>query len=495
MDENIKKLISEAFNELYSEMMSEAPETEYAVKGMTMEEIPAVVKRALNVGYDPRLRFDFETGTEQEANFNSAIDQLINVYKTSKDPQEKANAKTAVQYAFSPESKRFQGLIKSYRNRKDFKDMVDDIYEIVLLQGFDRMMGGYKNLDGTFGGLVTRALRNAAVDYVKKGRRARGGSFAGDVYHHGSKGDIGMISVDDYSYGEEGRSNAEKIGDYDEELEDVGDAGLAGLEDAPEVEFRGKGKIDTLTARQLIDYIIEWFEEEESQEAYADLTPERAIIFREFVRGASAAQIWEENPEIQQAFPNPKPLSQEFRRLTKSQAGKDISKIISRHAKINFDLSQIDPMELKQIYAQNPSFTTGSPKGGTSEISSHEMLKIQGEIQDILDELGVNIEVDSKIDVQSKEDEKSGEFKKFKKLFKNLQDQGREDVVRELENLLHQHVEAKAADKERGGYGAPKRYVPQKSSQETDEFRGMFEGIDEKDVDKLMERVLRRLSK
>ena len=87
MKNNVKNIISEAFDEIFEEMMNE--DGVYTKKGMTSDQVDDTVRKALKRGYDPKLAFDFETGSEQQNNFNVAIDMLIGRYLNSKDKTEK----------------------------------------------------------------------------------------------------------------------------------------------------------------------------------------------------------------------------------------------------------------------------------------------------------------------------------------------------------------------------------------------------------------------
>ncbi len=500
MDKNVKKIISEAFNELYEEMIGEAPvaPTKRETLGISDAEIEEVVGNALRRGYDKRLAYDFASNSEQDENFNIAIDRLIEVYLTSKDEQQKSNAKTAIQAAFDPNYRsrsggrynKLENLFKKYQNRPDFKEMISDAFEQTLLQNFDKIVRAYEKGSGSFPGILRNSMNRKVLDNIKGGYTADKIDRE-DIYGGGSKG-VGTISVDQPLGGDGKMTVGDKIG----------------ADDAPETEFTGNAEISNTTGKEIVDNILQWFAQNVNNPEYPEITSVRETIFREYIQGADAKRIWEENPEVKEAFgyetkkgevvldkngepkPSFKPLPQEFRRLTKSDAGEEISELISRIYKINFSLEDVDPTRLRQIYAMSPEIGGGFSK--TNEKSSEEMLELQRNIKDALADMGYkNINVDPS--VVSKDGE--GEYKKFKKVFQELSEEGRDSEIAVLSNLLSKYEEAISKDKARGGYGHKTPYIANKETEESgDDFGGMFEGVDEKEVNKLMERVLRRLS-
>jgi len=484
MDKNIKKLISEAFNELYEEMVNEAPTT-MEKKGMTDDEIEPAIQRALKRGSDKKLEYDFEPNSEQETNFNIAIDNLINTYKNPNSQsgliaqgfspeQIKANAKSAIQAAFSPHSRKLKNLFRQYKNRPDFEEMVSDAYELIMLRNFDKTLKAYKKPNGTFGGLVATSMKNRMLNYISGGYGAEK-TARGDVYSGGSDRGTNMISVDQ-TIGDDGKMT-------------VGDK----ISDTPssDSEFRGKGKLDIPTAKEILENILTWVENHVGSPEYKSLTPEIAIIFREVIKGSTYKQIFNDFPEIQPRLKKHNNIPIYFRRFTESEAGRDISDMVSNIYGINFNLSDIDPNTLTQSYSQSPEWSGG---GKISEKASEEMKKIQADIKNLFIDAGMPTKVTHAITAQEKDETGEWDYKNsaLKKGIKFLEDNNKEEELSRLYDLLNKHVMAKKADKAKGGYGSAQTPLP---SSEEEEMRSMFEGIADKDIDTLMERVIKRLSK
>ena len=188
---------------------------------------------------------------------------------------------------------------------------------------------------------------------------------------------------------------------------------------------------------------------------YGSNTPE----VREFLGFETKNGVFTLNKEGKKK-PNYKPINTIFRRLTDSKIGRDLSYMVSSAYDIDFNLSEIDPVGIRQVKSQNPEFGTKSEKNRFNEKSSEEMLEIRSDIKDILDEFGYKVTYDGKIDTL---DKKWENLINSKKIFKDLEEEGRNDVIIELSKLLERHAEAREYDKFSGGYGAISKELPSKN--------------------------------
>lgn len=491
MKNNVKNIISEAFDEIFEEMMNE--DGVYTKKGMTSDQVDDTVQRALRRGYDPKLAFDFETGSEQQNNFNVAIDMLIGRYLNSEDETEKSNAKKAVQSAFSPGSKKLKNMFGTYmKNNPSFDDIFSEAWEHVFINNFDKVIELYRENvgSGTFGGIVYRSLDNRINTLMK-----RGSGGLSDVMRGGSDQKLnigGSVKGMDDSVNDGGGTYGEKI---------------AGSPSEKYREFKIKG-LSSDVARDVYRYMIDWVDEQVGNPEYK-ITPVQNIIFKEIMLGQTPLEIWLEHPEVREFLgfekkngvfdlnkegkkkPNYKPINTIFRRLTDSKIGRDLSYMISSAYDIDFNLSEIDPVRIRQAKSQDPEFGTKSERSRFNEKSSEEMLEIRSDIKDILDEFGYKVTYDGKIDTL----DENGEFDKFKKIFKDLEEKGRNDVIIELSKLLERHAEAREYDKFSGGYGAISKELPSKISHEESGFGGLYEEINESEFNRLYERVMKRISR
>lgn len=492
MKNNVKNIISEAFDEIFEEMMNE--DGVYTKKGMTSDQVDGTVQKALRRGYDPKLAFDFETGSEQQNNFNVAIDMLLDAYINSEDETEKLNAKKAIQTAFSPSNKKLKNMFGTYmKNNPSFEDIFSDSWEHVFINNFDGLVKLYKGNvgSGTFGGIVYRSLENRIKTLMK-----RGSGEIQDVTRGGSdqktKHGISTKSMDD-SINDGGGTYGEKIAS-------------SPYEKFRDLKIKGLSSDDAL---EVYRYMIDWVEEQVDNPEYK-ISPVQAIVFKEIMLGQTPLEIWHEHPEVREFFGfetdrngdfilnkkgekkiNYKPINMMFKRLTSSKIGRDLSYMISSAYNIDFNLSNIDPVGIRQVKSQNPEFGTEPERSRFNEKSSEKMLEIRSDIKDILDEFGYKVTYDGKIDTLNKD----GEFEKFKNIFKDLEKRGRNDVILELSKLIEQHAEAREYDKASGGYGAISTELPSKADHESNEFGGLYERISKSELNRLYERVMRRISR
>lgn len=457
MDENIKKIISEAFNELYSEMMSEAPET---LKKNTISdnEVEDIVDRAKRTGRG--LSYDWTEGEESQQNFNDIIDMLIADYQENQNEK----SKRAIQNAFAPNNlnggnKIFKLAAGQLKGMDDIEDAVMYAYGQVLLDNFEGLLNSYRG-DGTFSGLVARSLNNRAKNYLFKKNKTRGITGMGDE----EKSAFGGPSSFETPAGEK-RTLGDTVAGTPL------DTGFQGDENAP-------------IKRQIVDTILGWLENNLENKEFPGVTPKRLLAVKLLLQGVPASQIIKEYPEIFKDGKGNNSPTVMFYQIANSPAGKEISDIVSHEFSDyigNWKMSDVDPNRLEATSSMSPEW------GGHSrpiEKFTPEMKNLRKKLEDALNSLGL-----TRSDFDSD--------KKIIKIIQSLRSGGQEAEAENIENIFDELSDAKEAARERGEFQKDTAVLPKSEKEElsSDEFGGMFEGISERDVEKLMERVLRRLSR
>jgi hypothetical protein len=449
MNKDVKKLIAEAFNELYHEMMSEAPQTLRKTK-IDDNEVDSIIQNSMRRGTPVPNLFASEDIKSRE-NFDAIIDALADDYKTTGNER----SKQAIQASFypTPGSKMQRSVGAKFLGNPELEDAAASAYEQVLIGNFDKIMDLYKSGSRGLGAIFTNDMRNKVYNYIVKGYR--GGE--------GSKFDV--------------VGGEEKALGLDEPLGDSGEGTfgdkLASMAIGPETAMeKGFAKEkDIQKKKDILQDVVKWLDNTFDENGDEN-GKRRMIAFKGILDGASPEEIFEENPGV---FKEPRYVSMDFERLVNSPEAKEISKMISQIYGINFDLSNVDPKKMKQTSAMNPEF------GGFSKIvrqATPEMQAAQKELNDVLGVVGL----------------KSTDFNSDKKreaVIANLTSRGMEA---ELENILSaEEALNNAAEKAKaaGEYDVKVPLLPSSEEEEQASGERMYEGVD---FDKLMERVLRRIS-
>ncbi len=450
MNKDVKKLIAEAFNELYNELNEDRPE-KLKVRGIRQEQMPELIKLAKEKGTP--IPYDFESGDmESKRNFDKIINILIDDYKKTGS----LKTKQAIQGSMYPyngsEIKHVIGGEKFYKH-PELDDAVASAYEQVVINSFDKIIDNYKQ--GTnLGAIFVQDMKNKVYNYLVKGYRGGGEGTKFDAVG----GEERAARLDD-PLGDEGQ------GTFGDRLASMTTGPLSAMEKgfAKEKDIQKK--------KDILQDVVKWLDNTYEEEG--DETGKRRMIaFKGILDGASPEEIFEENPGV---FKEPRYVSIEFERLVNSPEAKEISKMISQIYGINFDLSNVDPKKMKQTSAMNPEF------GGFSKYvrqSTPEMQAAQKELNDALGAVGL----------------KSTDFNSDKKreaVISNLTSRGMETELEKIldaeETLNNVTEKAKAA----GEYDVKVPLLPSSAEEEQASGERMYEGVD---FDKLMERVLRRIS-
>ncbi|MEK6829575.1 MAG: hypothetical protein AABY15_05645 [Nanoarchaeota archaeon] len=475
MKKDIRSLISEAFDELYQEMVNEAPQTS-AKSAIEAGEINSYVNNAIQKGAKVPYNFAKEDKKSKE-NFDIIIDTLIDNYKITKNPK----IKQAIQATYYPEinSKLYRAIGSTFLNNPDMEDAASAAYEQILINNFDANIDSYQTGSRGFGGMVTDLMKRRIYDYIVRGSRgATGGGSRLDALT-GWEGK--PLSLDTPIGGEEGGDDwGSRVGDAENAGEEVAPDTLGGqiaatlgggAQTAMEKGFEKEDKIKT--QREILNDVISWLDntfDENSDE----MGKRRMVAFKGLVSGDSPDEIFEENPGV---FASPARVSEEFGRLINGKEAQEISKIISNIYGINFNLANIDPKKLKQTSSMKPEF------GGFSKIvkiSTPEMQDAQQELNKALAAVGL------------KSTDFNSESKKSK-VMGDLQTQGKEvelEAILDADDYLASVTEKAKAQ---GKFDTKTALLP--STPEEEAEAGMFESFKGFSMEALMERVYKRLTK
>lgn len=447
MDENIKKLISETFNELYEELIGEAP-VATTENGMIRDsEIEPIIEKAARTGRG--FSFNQTVNNQSQENFNIIVDNLLSRYK--QNPAQNFKCKEAVQNAFvpTPKGKLSWILGKVVKNKttrdEDIADAISEAYTIVMVRDFDKGLEAYQ-MNGGFGAQVISQMKLKVLEFIYPYEKKLGGD-AYDIQN-------GTVSLD----------------------APAGDNRTIGDTFAAQEFTSNEG--ETSTGKEILNSIMIWLENHVGSSEFP-VNEKQFIAFKGVISGDSPEQIFEENPGV---FSKPKDVNIYFDRFTTSKPAQEISDLISTIYDIDFNLSNLNKFGLKQTSSQNPEWNSFSK---VDERFTEEMKAIQGELFNSLKSLGY-------------EPTDFNSDKKIKSIIDDLSNKGMNSEASVVESLFDDLEEAKLIAKSKGLYGANTTYLPQSEKEEEttkDEFGGFFEGVNKADVEKLMERVFNRLSK
>jgi len=451
MKKDVKSLISEAFEELFQEFLKEEGPIKLRTTTIKDEDVDNYIKNAIERGRAIPYAYDGQD-KKSEANFLKIITKLVDIYRETRNPK----IKTAIQTSMFPQngSKMYNQLSFSTginKNNKDFEDAVSSAYEQVMINNFDKIVDDYSKATNP-GAIFVYDMSRKIKNYLQGYRGAGDGGSKFDAIG----GQDNYTSLDD-PISDDGKTIGDKV------LK-----GITGLKSTEELGLEKEKSI--LKMQDILKDTIAWLDNTFDENG-DEIGKRRMIAFKGILGGESTEEIFEDNPGI---FKEPRYVSIEFERLVNSSEAKEISDLISKTYGINFNLSNIDPKKMKQTSAMNPEF------GGFSKIekiSTPEMQNAQKELNSALGRVGL----------------KSSDFnseRKKEEVINKLTSAGKTDELGEIldadDNLTKAAEKAKAA----GEYDVKKSLLP--STPEEEKEAGLFEGID---VNKLMDRVIARISK
>jgi hypothetical protein len=452
MNKDIKSLISEAFEELYQEMVNEAPQTMMRTKILD-NEVNSIIQNSMKRGTAVPNKFTSED-VKSRTNFDTIIDALMDDYKKTGNPK----SREAIQASFypSPGSKMLRSVGSKFIGNPELEDAAASAYEQVAINNFDKIASAYKVGTRGLGALMTSDMRNKVYNYIVGGYRGTG---AGGGSLDAVGGSQKALSLDK-PFGDSGEST-------------FGDKIASSMGISPETALeKGFSQEEKLaTQRQIIKDVTQWLDNKFDEEGN-EMGKRRMAAFKGLMAGDSAEDIVSDYPEY---FKEPRLVTQEFSRLVNSAEAQEISDMISHIYGINFNLANVDPKKLKQTSSMNPEF------GGFSKMvrqATPEMEAAQSELSNALAVVGLKLPQFSST-------------KNKEQVIADLQSKGMTD---ELEAILNADEELERVTERAKAQGKYQQFEPVlPSSPEEEEKSGeMFEGFS---MDKLMERVYKRIMK
>jgi hypothetical protein len=450
MDKNVKKIISEAFNELYNEIINE--------ESIRREDIPTIIDRAKRTGRGIEYNFDSSVLNDDSArNFNTIMDALIDAYLAIEgETPEKAKIREAIQGAFNPSLPKMVSTVGKgfYKFGEDLKDAMSDAYREVLLQDFDKIINAYNKGTGTFSGLVTSDIKRKVISNLRGSGQ--------DVFGNKDGGPRSMEDPigDDLTLGDTLSNRGDDFARDNREYKKLKDA------------------LET-TIDMVYGQLTETGADGEPQ-FKNPLAEKRFKAFEGLIMGDTTQQVLDDNPGI---FKDVSDVNREFGRTVEAAVKAGINDYISNAYGINFDLESIDPKLLKQTFSQSGEWAVGKRKGKevgkVTKIKTPEMVAAWKNVQQVMSKLGLK-------------DKDFNSAVKQRDILQKLKGEGNEELAREITSALLKFQDASKAAKEQGKFDVKRTLLPSKPEEETDEYGTFFEGVD---YEELMRRVINRLNK
>lgn len=454
MNKDVRTLISEAFDELYKEMVSEAPTLKKAY--IPDEEVNNIIQNSLKRGTPVPNDFD-STALKSRENFDKIIDVLMDEYKKTGNK----NAKAAIQGSYypAPKSKMQRSVGMQFLGNPDLEEAALSAFEQVVINNFDKIADIYQSGSRGLGAIFTNDMRNKVKNFIESGYRGAGAG-GGRLDVSAGREEMGgkALSMDEPIGDDAGSTFGDKLSST-----------LSTDDSALEKGFERQNK--AATQKNILGDVISWLDNT-FEELGDEMGKRRMIAFKGLVAGDTPDEIFENNPGI---FASPARITEEFNRLISSKEAQEISKMISDIYNIDFNLANIDPKKLKQTSSMKPEF------GGFSKIvkiSTPEMKSAQADLNAALEAVGL----------------KSTDFnsdRKKEEVIANLRSRGM-DV--ELERIIDADDDLSAASeiaKAKGEYDVKTPLLPTTPEEELESGEKMYEGVD---MDKLMERVYKKLT-
>ncbi len=457
MDKNVKKIISEAFSEIYEDFVSEdAKQLESTLTPQEKAKAEDTIQRAKKYGDKGGFTYDFykEDKSGQKI-FNYVADRLVDDYKETGN----IKAKEAIQGALypAPGSKMYNAIRWPGKSEDEMLDTASAGYEY-FLNNFDKVIDLYKTGTGGLSALVLTNLKKFINTSFKQGLRAAGFGGASDIVGRG------MAKSMDATTGDDTRTLGDKIAS--------GELGV----DTPTIgsDFNDEETGDR--RKKILDVINGWLEN--------NVSKKQAIAFRELTKGQTPAEVYENNPEL---FRDNKDVARNFSQLMsrpeKDEDGNTIltvdrlSELISHAYGINFDMKNIIPKNLRQTVSMDPEF---SGAGSVVNVATPEVKKATDKLNSLVTGLGPDVL--SKIGVRNKKDYQT--TANIQNISNKLMDIGMDSAAEAIENAWEERRAAKRKSDEMG------KAVHFADKDDVENFSGMFEGFN---MDALMERVYKRI--
>lgn len=462
MNKNVKKIISEAFNEIYEDFVSEdASKLEAGLSPAEKSKAENIIQRAFKYGDKGGFAFDFYSEDKSgQKIFNYVADRLVDDYKKTKNPK----SKEALQGALYPSpGSRMYGFIKSKwpgKSQDDLSDAASAGYEY-FLTNFDKIVSKYESGTGGFGGLVFNNLKWIISNNFGSGFRGSGlGATKANAL-----GRSYTKSLDAPEYEDSTRTLGDKIAS--------GELGI----DEPSIGDGFNNDESTDRRKVILNVINGWLEN--------NVSKKQAIAFKELTKGQTTAEVYEANPEM---FRDIKDVSRNFKQLMarteKDEEGNTIlsvdrlSELISHAYGMDFDMKNIIPKNLRQTVSMDPEY---SGTGSVSNVATPEVKKSTDRLNKLV--IGLGADVLGQIGVRNKKDYQT--TANIENITNQLRVIGMDGEASEIENAWEERIQAKKSS-ETG------KTVHFADKEDTEEFAGgMFEDFK---MNALMERVYKRIS-
>lgn len=447
MDKEIRKLINEAFGEVFSEDASGL-----AKKLSDDEKIKAerLVQDIKTLGANSSINNNYGVNPSTTNIFNYVVDRVIEDYINSGDEKIKQWVQSAL---YPSDGTKYNKNLLNHWSSKDPEEMQDamlNAYERIMLSPgeFEKMIQAYADNPGTkFADIVLKRMNSRINDYFK-GYREAGSASGQDVMGKG-----GVASLDQPLDDETGETMASRM--------DLKPGIEGGFVDPEEMD----------RFKEIQGVVLGWLKNNVSEKQY--------VAWREVTKGSTPNQIAEEFPEL---FKNNKDVSRNYSQLVSSPKAQELSELISHAFDIEWSMSDVNPKSLQQTSSMDPSFGGGFTK--RARVSTPEMQDAQKRLNDVMAGLGL----------------KPAQFNseaKIDKIVANLEDRGETVKADEVNDAYGALIAATEKAKSRGQYDVNVPVLP--SSEEEEESIGkLFEALEVYEgfeLEKLMERVMKRLSK
>lgn len=463
MDNNVKKIIAEAFSELYKEIISEKENfIGIPTERITNDRVDSLINQAKKRGSG--VYYNFHSGdNESQRNFNKIIDALINDYLQTGNQ----NSKSAIQSAFIPHSKKMETIVgRGFYNNPKLEDGLSSAYEQVLINNFDKVIDAYKKGTDTFSGLVTSDMKRKLLNFMT-GYEGNGIGTGEDTF----SGNKGLKSLET-PIGDAGGTLGDKlgnIGDYDVDL----DTGMSSND-------RREDKVTT--QREILDVAIKLLYDSMTEaddfgggEGFKGKGKEKQYIaLKSLIMGEPTEEVMEDYPGM---FHDIKDVSRQFGYAVASPEAKEVSGIISDIYGVDFsfaNLSRVGSQVGSQSHewdADAAPISSGSNSGigvaPAKKIKKSRTPKMDSEwksLQSLMSQIGLKDK-----DFQS--------VKLIKNIVDSLKSNGNVELADNIIQTLERYKDAEKEARMSGEYG--NKQV----------------SIKESEIDSIMEAVIKRLSK
>ncbi len=303
MNKDVRNLISEAFEELYQEMVNEA---------ISNEDVGPAIQKALQTGEAVDTDFAGEDELSRR-NFDRIIEALVMEYKESGNP----NAKSAIQLSYypNPNSKMYRAVAGQFITNPKIKEAMASAYEQIVIKSFDKTVERYEPGTSGIGAMFTNLMRGRIHNFIVQG-------YSGNREEDDR---FDTLSIDN-PIGDSGETFADRLS------KNADDSG----------EYQKKE--ERLTKQQEIldtalNLLYNTFDDEGNKEGKREV-----FTIQQLIKGKSIEEVFEmvnNNPEFP-PYSEPRVISQRINRFLVSKEVKEVEDIISGIYNTNFKLSNVD---------------------------------------------------------------------------------------------------------------------------------------------------------